>query len=103
MENEFLTDTDNAGSFDTLLAQFLEKIEIPSIKSSFKDNLVINRITSDTIYLITISKIADMVLKNQSHMRYLEDIFSKVLGNSIAIHTSFENKESYFAKKLENK
>ena len=80
----------------------IEKIDKPSIKNSLKDSLVINRITSDGIYFITISKMTELVFKNQEHMKYIEDKLNEVMGKPLAIHVTFENKDNYFARKLEN-
>ena len=95
------TDQTNEKSFEDILVQLLDKIEIPSVKSSLKDRLIINRITSDGVYIITISKVAQLVFNNKEHMKYIEEKLSEVMGKSVAIHITFENKETYFARKLE--
>lgn len=93
----------NEGGFEDILAQLIEKIDKPSIKNSLKDKLIINRITSDTVEFITISKVAQLMFNNKEHMRYMEDKLSEVMGQTMAIQVVFENKESYFARKLEHK
>lgn len=91
----------NEKTFEDILVQLLDKIELPSIKNSLKDRLIINRITSDGIYIITISKVAQLIFNNKEHMKYIEEKLNDVMGRSIAIHISFENKEDYFTRKLE--
>jgi len=85
---------------DDILTNLIEKIDIPSIKNSLKDRLIINKITSEGIYLITISKVAQLVFNNKEHMKYIEEKLSEVMGKPLAIHVTFENKENYFARKL---
>ena len=99
-ENNDIIETWNV--FTDILTQLIEKIDKPSIKNSLKDSLVINRITSDGIYFITISKMTELVFKNQEHMKYIEDKLNEVMGKPLAIHVTFENKDNYFARKLEN-
>lgn len=90
------------GWFETILAQLIEKIDKLSIKNSLKDSLVINRITSDAVEFITISKVAQLIFSNQDNMRYIENKLAEVMGKQMVINVTFENKESYFARKLEN-
>jgi len=35
-------------------------------------------------------------------MRYLEDKLAEIMGKQMVINVVFENKDSYFARKLEN-
>ncbi|MFA6256521.1 MAG: hypothetical protein WC606_05120 [Candidatus Absconditabacterales bacterium] len=93
---------ENKQTFETILTKLLEKIDKPSIKNSLKDSIVINKITSDGIYLITISKVAQLIFSNKENMRYIEEKLSEVMGSQLAIHVTFENKDSYFARKLES-
>jgi len=88
--------------FEEILEKFIEKIDKPSIKNSLKDSLVINRITSDAVEFITISKVAQLIFANKDNLRYIEDKLSEVMERQVAIHVTFENKDSYFARKLEN-
>lgn len=94
-----MTTTDQDG-FADILAQVIERIDKPSIKNSLKDSIAINRITSEGIDIVTISKVAQLIFANNENMKYVEDIFSQVIGRSVAIHVVFENKETYFKKKL---
>jgi len=86
--------------FKTILTQLLDKIDKTSIKNSLKDTLIINKITSEGIHLITISKVAQLIFNNKDNMRYIEEKLSEVMGKQVAIHVVFENKESYFLRKL---
>ena len=88
--------------FTNIITKLLDKIDKVSIKNSLKDSLILNRITSDGVYFITISKMTELVFKNQEHMRYIEDKLNEVIGRPVAIHVTFENKDSYFTRKLEN-
>ena len=91
---------ENEKTFEDILVQLIEKIDKQSIKNSLKDSLVINKITSDGMYLITISKVAQLIFSNKENMRYIEEKLTEVMGKPLAIHLTFENKESYFARKL---
>ncbi len=86
--------------FDDILAQLIEKIDKPSIKKSLKDSIIINKITSEGVYFITINKVTQLIFGNKEHMRYIEDKLSEVMGKTMAINVTFENKESYFTRKL---
>ena len=86
--------------FDTIITQLLEKIDKLSIKNSLKDTIMINRITSEGVHFITISKVAQLMFSNQENMKYIESKLSEVMGKPIAIQVTFENKEAYFIRKL---
>ena len=88
--------------FENILTQLIEKIDKSSIRNSLKDSLIINKITNEGIYLITISKIAQLIFSNKENMRYIEEKLSEVMGKPVTIHLTFENKESYFNRKLEH-
>lgn len=90
------------GEFEEILTKLIEKIEKPSIKNSIKDSLIINRITSDTVEFITISKMTQLIFNNKENMKYIEDKLSEVMEKQVMIKITFENKDSYFARKLEN-
>ena len=94
--------TENEVGFEEILDQFIEKIDKISIKNSLKDKLVINRITSETIEFITISKVAQLIFSNIENMKYIEEKISQVLNRSVMVQVKFENKEEYFARKLES-
>ena len=95
-------DWNDEWGFEEILAQLIEKIDKLSIKNSLKDSLIINRITSDAVEFITISKVAQLIFNNKENMRYIEDKLAEVMGKRMAIHVTFENKDTYFARKLEN-
>ncbi|MEI6118507.1 MAG: hypothetical protein WCP92_04705 [bacterium] len=92
---------ENEKTFENILVQLIEKIEKPSIKNSLKDTLIINKITSDGVYIITISKVAQLIFNNNENMKHIEAKLSEVMEKPVMIHIAFENKESYFARKLE--
>lgn len=92
--------TSSEWNFENILAQLIEKIDKPSIKNSLKDSLIINKITSDWVYLITISKVTQLIFNNKENMRYIEQKMSEVMGKSVMVNVTFENKESYFMRKL---
>ena len=91
---------ENEGGFTDILTNLIEKIEKPSIKNSLKDSLIINKITRQGVYFITISKVAQLIFSNKENMRYIEEKLSEVMEKSVAIHVTFENKENYFNRKL---
>lgn len=95
-ENEQINDE----TFQDILNKLIEKIDKPSIKNTLKDSLIINKITSDGVYLITISKVAQLIFSNKENLKYIEEKLSEVMGKSVKIHLTFENKENYFARKL---
>jgi hypothetical protein len=90
----------NENTFENILIHLIEKIDRLSIKNSLKDSLIINRITSDTVEFITISKVAQLIFNNKENMRYIEEKLKEVMGKSVAINVIFENKETYFTRKL---
>jgi len=93
---------ENEIEFEKILEQLMEKIDKISIKNSLQNKLIINRITWETVEFITISKVAQLIFTKMENMRYIEEKLSEVLGKNVAIKVAFENKEDYFAKKLEN-
>ncbi|MCX6825503.1 MAG: hypothetical protein NTY80_04780 [candidate division SR1 bacterium] len=92
---------ENEQGFDDIITKLLEKIETPSIKNSLKDRIIINKVTSDGVYIITISKVAQLIFSNQENKKFIEEKISEVMGKPIAINVTFENKENYFTRKLE--
>lgn len=93
---------ENEREFEKILEQLMEKIDKVSIKNSLQNKLIINRITGETVEFITISKVAQLIFTKMENMRYIEEKLSEVIGKNVAIKVAFENKEDYFAKKLEN-
>ena len=91
---------ENEKTFEDILVQLIEKIDKPSIKNSLKDTLIVNKVTSDGVYFITISKVAQLIFNNKDNMRYIEEKLAEVMGKSLAINVTFENKDSYFKRKL---
>lgn len=92
---------ENEQWFDDIITKLLEKIETPSIKNSLKDRIIINKVTSDGVYIITISKVAQLIFSNQENKKFIEEKISEVMWKPIAINVTFENKENYFTRKLE--
>lgn len=92
----------NEINFEDILNQFIENIDKISIKNALRNKLVINRITSDTIEFITISKIAQLIFNNSENMKYIESIISEIIEKPMRIKVNFENKEDYFAKKIKS-
>lgn len=97
-----IQDEENEWGFDQIIQQFIDKIDKISIKNGLEDKIIINKITNDGVFLITISKVAQLIFNNKDNVRYIEDKMSEVLGRPTAIHLTFENKENYFTRKLEN-
>lgn len=87
-------------NFQNILTQLIDKIDKQSIKNSLKDSLIINKITSDGVYLITISKVTQLIFNNKENMKYIEQKMSEVMGKSVMVNVTFENKENYFMRKL---
>lgn len=94
---------ENEKTFENILIELIEKIDKISIKNALQESLIINRITSNAIDFITISKVAQLLLSNNENMRYIEDKIKEVMGKQMIVHITFENKENYFERKLENK
>jgi len=92
----------NEINFEDILNQFIENIDKISIKNALRNKLVINRITSDTIEFITISKIAQLIFNNSENMKYIESKISEIIEKPMRIKVNFENKEDYFAKKIKS-
>ncbi len=88
-------------TFEQIIEQLIEKIDKISIKNALKNSLIINKLTSELVYVITISKVAQLIFSNTENKRYIEEKLSEVMGKQVVTHITFENKESYFLRKME--
>ena len=50
--------------------------------------------------MVVINKLTQTLMENRENQVMIEDILSEILGRKITLKLSFENKESYFAKKM---
>jgi len=52
------------------------------------------------VHIIVINKLTHTLLEKRENVEYIEKILSDILGKPALLKVSFENKEEYFAKKL---
>lgn len=70
------------------------------VQSNLKDQAIIEKIENGIVEIIAISKIAEMLLENEEHIKIIEEKLSQKLNQNVAIKISFESKDSYFARKM---
>jgi hypothetical protein len=78
----------------------LSKINKISLQQNLRWNFIIEDIKDSTVSAIIINKMTKILLDNEDNKRMLETAFANVMWSKIRIDIKFENKESYFARKL---
>jgi hypothetical protein len=78
----------------------LSKINKVSLQQNLKWNFIIEEIKDSTVSAIIINKMTKILLDNEENKRMLETAFANVVWSKIRVEIVFENKESYFARKL---
>jgi DNA polymerase III gamma/tau subunit len=91
----------NDSGDEGLLEKLINKIDKPSLKSSLQDHIIIDWINDNIVSIVVINKMTHMILEKEENTKYIENIISEILWNPAKINLSFENKEDYFARKLE--
>lgn len=78
----------------------VSKLQKPTVQSNLKDQAIIEKIEGNQVFLIVITKIAEMLLKNEVNRKQIEQLLSEELGKNMQITFTYESKESYFARKM---
>ncbi|MCF7835174.1 DNA polymerase III subunit gamma/tau [Candidatus Gracilibacteria bacterium] len=91
---------DNSNSRDSIRDNVLSKISKISLQQNLKGNFIIEAIEGNIVNAIVINKMTKILLDNEENYRMLENAFTSVLGVHTKIEINFENKESYFARKM---
>lgn len=85
-------DTNN---FDDVKNQLLAKIDKQSLKDSLTDNIYIQAFENNTVHMITISSMANMLLQKQDTIQYLEKLLAEIYGAPVALSITFTKKEDF--------
>ena len=70
------------------------------MQSNLKDQAIIEKIEGNQIFLIVITKIAEMLLNNEENKKQIEWFLTEELWVPVQLVVSFEKKEDYFARKM---
>lgn len=92
--------TSSVLDFKSLWTQVVAKLWKPTVQSNLKDQAIIETKEGNQITVVVITKIAEMLLNNEENKKALEQFLSQELGESIEIRVSYEDKASYFARKM---
>ncbi|MFZ2911965.1 MAG: DNA polymerase III subunit gamma/tau [Candidatus Absconditicoccaceae bacterium] len=85
---------------DDIWNNVLSKINKISLQQNLRGNFIIEDIKDNTVNAIIINKMTKILLDGDENKKLIETAFANVLGSKIRIDIKFENKESYFARKL---
>lgn len=83
-----------------LWAAVISKLQKPTVQSNLKDQAIIEKIEGNQIFLIVITKIAEMLLNNEENKKQIEWFLTEELWVPVQLVVSFEKKEDYFARKM---
>lgn len=84
----------------SLLSDILSRLDPGSFRDNLQHQIVIDEVTLDKVKIIAINKIAEMSLKKIDHISSIQKICTDILGRDVVVEVKFENKETYFARKL---
>lgn len=85
---------------DDVWNDVLSKINKISLQQNLRWNFIIEDIKNNTVNAIIINKMTKILLDSEENKRMIETAFANVLWSKVRIDIKFENKESYFARKL---
>jgi hypothetical protein len=83
-----------------LLTQVFQRISKTSVKKSFKDHVILDKIEHNLAHLIVINKMSEMLIKKEDTVSEIEKIISEILGENTKISITYQKKEDYFANLL---
>lgn len=86
--------------FKNLWQTVIQKFPKPTTQANLKDAALIEKKEGNQIFIIVITKIAEMLLNNQENKKQLEELLSEQLGETVQIQNTYESKEDYFARKM---
>ena len=84
----------------SLWQSVVAQIPKPTAQANLKDQAIIEAISENTVEIIVITKIAEMLLKNEEIKKLVESLLTTSLWKSIQLQVVYEAKESYFARKM---
>jgi len=87
-------------NFDDIWNNILNKINKVSLQQNLRGNFIIEEIDDNLVKAIVINKMTKILLDNDENKRILESAFADVMSDRIKLEINFENKETYFARKL---
>lgn len=86
--------------FKKLWQVVMQKFSKPTAQANLKDAALIEKKEGNQIFIVVITKIAEMLLNNSENKKQVEELLSQQLGENIEIQVVFETKEAYFARKM---
>ena len=84
----------------SLWQSIVAQIPKPTAQANLKDQAIIEAISENTVEIIVITKIAEMLLKNEEIKKLVESLLTTSLWKSVQLQVVYEAKESYFARKM---
>ncbi len=85
----------NTSNFDDVKNQLLAKIDKQSLKDNLTDNIYIQSFENNTVKMITISSMANLLLQKQDTIQYLEKLLAEIYGAPVALSVTFTKKEDF--------
>jgi len=85
----------NTNNFDNVKSQLLGKIDKQSLKDNLADNIYIQSFENNTVHMITISSMANMLLQKQDTIQYLEKLLAEIYEKPVALKVKFIKKEDF--------
>ena len=89
-----------ANDLKSLWQSVVAQIPKPTAQANLKDQAIIEAISENTVEIIVINKIAEMLLKNEEIKKLVESLLTTSLWKTVQIQVVYEAKESYFARKM---
>lgn len=90
----------NEKNRDDIWGNVLSKISKISLQQNLRWNFIIEAVEDGLVSAVIINKITKILLDNDENKKMLEIAFANVMWSKTRIEIKFENKESYFARKL---
>lgn len=87
--------SNNTNNYDDVKNQLLAKIDKQSLKDNLTDNIYIQSFENNTVNMITISSMGNMLLQKQDTIQYLEKLLAEIYGNPVALSVKFIKKEDF--------
>ena len=84
----------------SLWQSVVAQIPKPTAQANLKDQAIIEAISENVVEIIVITKIAEMLLKNEEIKKLVESLLTTSLWKSVQLQVVYEAKESYFARKM---
>lgn len=95
-----MIDTPSVSDFSLLWGKIVAQIPKAMVQSNLKDAAIIESVEANIVQITVITKIAEMLLANEENKKLIESLFGAHFAIPMQIQVRFENKESYFARKM---